>query len=235
MINRPITRRVKVCFDVEVQIQPLSARRRTRKPELEVLRKALLDNPAWLDQAISYQALLQVTQRMAMEMNIWNPFYPDDNLIHAAYEQSPESFHHLLYEHLVHRNLKPYVDALYTNSISTRIIDAPYVLDGKSGERLNWNFMGDILLSPPDNRRRYLTVFTKDKCILCLNLVRFTLEEMPLSKIDRRAYEFNLILAFVAENLPAEAQEELTQRIQKTFDNAPVEIHAAPQPICSKP
>ena len=230
-----LTRRVKVCFEVEVQIQPLPASLRSRKPELAVLQQVMLDNPTWLNQAIAYQALLRIADAMTIDMDFWIPNYPEANLLNSAYEQSPESLRRLLFENLVHKSLKRYTDALYQNGFSARITDHPHANDSVTGERLCWNMGSDTFFHLQDRRHRYQTAFVEGEYILCLNLVRFKFEDMPISEANRSSFPPDRILAFVASRLPAEEQEELLGRIRETFGDIPAEIYAAPKPNHSKP
>ena len=232
MTSQPlVTRRLRICFDVEVQVLPLPEDVLADSPESPVLQQALIECPELLNKTLAYYAFDGLFDHLTEMQGVqsWLPVSPDGDLLDAARSVDVKFLHRLLFENLVYKATLEYVSPIVFDNFATRLVSQAEITDLESGEHLSWNTPSTSLVRHVDDRRRFLLAEVQGEQVLCLNLVSFDPDDI----IDAAAYEleagFQRILVFLSDaDFSPEEQDDLVVRLAETFGEMPVEIYTCP-------
>ena len=232
MTSQPlVTRRLRICFDVEVQVLPLPEDVLADSPESPVLQQALIECPELLNKTLAYYAFEELFNHLSEVQNpqAWSSSGPDGDLLDAVRSIDLKFLHRLLYENLVHKATLEYLVPILVDAFTTRLIAQAQITDLESGEHLNWNAPSTSVIRYVDDRRRSSLAEVQGETVLCLNLVGFDPDDI----IEAAAYEleagFQRILVFLSDaDFSPEEQDDLVVRLAETFGEMPVEIYTGP-------
>ena len=226
-----VTRRLKICFEVEAQVLPLPRSAKAEKFELAALQQALLARPELLNQALAYYAFETVFVHLLRQdgRQDWLPIRPEAALLDAVRSVDVKFLHRLLFENLVCPTSE-YVEPIFLNGFATKLLSQAQVIDLESGASVNWQIRPQPLFRRFDEHLRFLLAEVQGEMVLCLNLIGFD----PDDVIDAAAYEleadFQRILVFLSDaDFSPEEQDDLTVRLVETFGEMPVEIYTGPK------
>ena len=226
-----VTRRLKICFEVEAQVLPLPRSAKAEKFELAALQQALLERPELLNQALAYYAFETVFVHLLRQdgRQDWLPSRPDVALLDAVRSVDVKFLQRLLFETLV-CPINEYVGPIFLDGFATKLVSQAQVTDLESGESLDWKTQPQSLFRRFDEHLRFLLAEVQGEMVLCLNLIGFDPDDI----IDAAAYEleagFQRILVFLSDaDFSPEEQDDLVVCLVETFGEMPVEIYTGPQ------
>ena len=228
-----LSRKLRVCFDVDVKLLPLSAERLAEAPELAALQQALVENPALCNRTLVYTAvdeLIEYIEELA-DRNGWMHGDPYADCLDAWRAVPLQRLRRFLFEDLLHQTGFEYVGQIFDDPyMQGRRRSKAIVIDRETGQELDWSTVPTPLFRQTDTERRFLLVESQGEMVLCLNLSHASGVEAVL---EYAAGEVRLpvgsLLGCVEGELSPERHDELLVRLAEAFPGLPVEIFAGPQ------
>lgn len=249
------TRRLRVSFDVLVDLQPLSETAFQFTPELALFQKALLEDPALCERMLALQALDKIYRHLGEmypgEMHSqdnrtgWLPYLFFDLVTAAMGRLSLRQAQSFLVDEMLGCS-----DLYYTLPLlqvcQARLPDEPpfgklpMITDLDSGEALDWQTPPPPALLHETDHSAYLVVEIQGQKILALNLIGYAgLEEISknldlaaqeLADLDMEVQRLLVFITGKQPDLPAEVQDALQVCCQETFPGLPPSVHILLEP-----
>ena len=226
-----LSRKLRVCFDVEVKLLPLSARRLAEAPELAALQQALVENPVLRARMLAYWALDAVNETLQGMYNAdgWLNADPYDLLLDAVRQVPLSNLRRFLYEGLLHKASYDFVSDIFLEATQSQRLSQAHVTDLESSQELDWTVTAHSIFSQRDQQGRFLLAEVQGETVLCLNLSHAGGVEAVLeSAASEVQTPIGSVLGFVEGSVSAGQHDDLLVRLAEAFPGLPVEIYAGP-------
>lgn len=240
------TRRLRVAFDVEVNIQPLPAEVIQHAPDLAPFQQALLGDPVLSDRMLALEVIHHLQEHMgnlyqSKENSGWLP-YPYIRLIRSAVRQMTlEQAAPFLADDLLDESDQTYILPLVELFQSHQVSSLPVITDLDSGQPLDWQAspLSSFLIRATYDE--YALVKIGEENVLVLNLLQFPatwdiVENLTLagSELERQNLDVQRVLVLIGAGKP-ELLPEVCDAIQvycaEAFPGRQVTISQIPSEV----
>lgn len=242
----PVTRRVRIAFDVEVNIQPLPEKVIQDAPGLVPFQQALLNDPVLCDRMVALEVIHHLQEHMenlyqSKEDSGWLP-YPYIRVIRSAVRQMTiAQAAPFLADDLLDESDQSYIVPLVELFQSHQVSSLPVITDLDSGQPLNWQISPISSFLFRATYDEYALVKIGDENVLVLNLLQFPatwdiVENLTLagSELERQNLDVQRVLVLIGAGKP-ELLPEVCDAIQvycaEAFPGRPVTISQIPAEV----
>ena len=236
------TRRLRISFDVQVDIRPLPEETLQTAPDLALFQQALLTDPALYERMLALQALDQLYQHLGRlyprdKDRGWLP-YPFFRLMTCAMSRlSLDQALPFLVDEMLGCSDLYYTLPLAGLCQAHPPADLPAIIDLGSGQALDWQASLPTMLMHQPFYDRYLLIEIQGEKVLVLNLIYYPNPDEIDKNLSQAAQELAELVTFGVEvqrllvvitndqpELPADVQDMLQVCCEENFPGLPLDV-----------
>jgi hypothetical protein len=241
-----VTRRVRIAFDVDVNIQPLPEKVIRDAPGLAPFQQALLNDPVLYDRMIALEVIHHLQEHMenlyqSKEGAGWLP-YPYIRVIRSAVRQMTlEQATPFLADDLLDESDQTYILPLVELFQSHQVSSLPVITDLDSGQPLDWQTSPLCSFLFCATYDEYALVRIGEENVLVLNLLQFPatwdiVENLTLagSELERQNLDVQRVLVLIGAGKPEllpEACDAIQVYCAEAFPGRQVTISQIPSEV----